>query len=194
MPDSQKSKEIEKTEIVIDFDEAMKYPPIAVSTKKRRKKKERKMSKKLNLDRMKSVLRTQHGGPGPHKDGSSQDVHGKKSSGGGSRRRGGSDRPRPNMPAGEDVRPKGNTHYKGNLIIADWKPGHQDLLDRIDSRDTGEKLAYGFKVGDRAWATLQNGDESELGILRHYEDDNFYLDVDAGIIRVYKTKIHNEFD
>ena len=41
------------------------------------------MSTKLNLRKIKKILSTHHGGPGPHKSGSSQDVHGAGSPGSG---------------------------------------------------------------------------------------------------------------
>jgi len=87
MPDS-------RPDFVIDFDAAMEFPAIAIPPESGRRGDKEKDSKlggsmstqKLSnkqLGRIRAGLQVNHYGPGPHKDGSSQDVHGGGKGGGG---------------------------------------------------------------------------------------------------------------
>ena len=77
----------------------------------------------------------------------------------------------------------------GNRIVGSGNP----MVKAIKAHDPGEKLAFGFKFGDDVSARLDDG-SVEGGMLVHYADDHFYVDIDgAGWTEVYKTKIKERY-
>ena len=170
MPDSNKKK----PEVVIDLAEAMKYPPIAVpaSKRSRRKSKERAMKKNLDLTKIRRVLRVHHGGPGPHKDGSSQDVHG-----GG---RGGSKAIVSTGKKGEDGFP---SDLAGNLVEIRPLRGGEQALFAFDNGYGASVIRHDISYGGRQGLM-------ELAVIRWTPDP----DIGSPYTLVYDTSANEGTD
>jgi len=123
---------------------------------------------RFQLQKIRAGLQVNHYGPGPHKDGSSQDVHGKKGAGGGKAR------------SAETKTFKGTKN--GNRVFhRDTEFAWKDDRKNLSPKD--------LKIGDEVIGTYNDGRVSAVGMLRGHNKGNFYIQFDQDLVEFPDSKV-----